>query len=54
MLDNYEGHFPDRPAQSLFRRVRVTVTRADGTTGHAGARQIVDGDYRAAKKRSTG
>src|SRR3954451_4045090 len=35
LLDNYEGHFADRPAQSLFRRSRVTVTRADGTTAPA-------------------
>ena len=66
ILDNYEGHFPDRPNQSLFRRIRVTVTRGDGRTVPAwmyawnrpteNAVPIANGDYRAAKSpvRTTG
>lgn len=64
LLDNYEGHFADRPSQSLFRRTRVTVTRPDGGTCLAwmyawnrpltDARRIVDGDYRVGRRRVTG
>src|SRR4051794_13770624 len=64
LLDTSEGPSAARPAQSLFRRPRVTVIRADGTTGSAwtyvwnrpltAARRIADGDYRAARQRSTG
>lgn len=66
MLDQYEGHFPDRPGQSLFRRVRVGVARADGRAITAwvyvwnrdigAAPTIPGGDYRAAlvTSRTTG
>jgi gamma-glutamylcyclotransferase (GGCT)/AIG2-like uncharacterized protein YtfP len=66
MLDNYEGHFPDLPARSLFRRIRVSATRSDGIAIAAwmyawnrpanGAKQIAGGDYRAARasQRTTG
>jgi gamma-glutamylcyclotransferase (GGCT)/AIG2-like uncharacterized protein YtfP len=59
LLDHYEGYFADRPAQSLFRRVRASVTRDDGQSVHAWvyvwnrpvgtAPVIPGGDYRAHK-----
>lgn len=59
LLDQYEGHFPDRPAQSLFRRVRAGVTRGDGQPVTAWvyvwnrdigtAKPIPEGDFRAAR-----
>jgi len=57
ILDHYEGHFPDRPAQSLFKRTKVNVIRADGQRVHAwaylwnrpveNAPLIPGGDYRS-------
>jgi gamma-glutamylcyclotransferase (GGCT)/AIG2-like uncharacterized protein YtfP len=57
ILDHYEGHFPDRLHQSLFRRVRTTVQPAEGPPVHAWvyvwnrpvetAPVIPNGDYRA-------
>ncbi|MBX7103047.1 MAG: gamma-glutamylcyclotransferase [Gemmataceae bacterium] len=59
LLDQYEGFFPDRPAQSLFRRVRVGVARTDDRAVHAwvyvwnrdigNAPVIAEGDYRLAR-----
>ncbi len=66
ILDNYEGHFPDRPMHSLFRRTRVEATRSDGrlvtswmyawNREAAGGKLIAGGDYRALRneQRTTG